>query len=94
MIDGRFHFADDKNDGLGLGRFINASKRGENKANLKWGAWNENKQAFAIRTMYKGRQIAKKAVRKGQEFFISYGSGYWRWVEKQKALKEIERTHK
>jgi hypothetical protein len=34
------------------------------------------------------------AVRKRQEFFISYGSGYWRWVEKQKALKEIERTHK
>jgi hypothetical protein len=34
------------------------------------------------------------AVKKGQEFFISYGPGYWKWNAKEEKRKTMNRKHR
>jgi hypothetical protein len=73
IVDGQFHFGD------GVGRYINAARKGNQRANVYFGNWNEKGQYFPIKT-YARAEACKKggskttgvAVKKGQEFFISY----------------------
>jgi hypothetical protein len=81
-IDGRVHFGKSK------GRFFNAPPHGK-RANSRFGH-RRGKDAdlghtVVIRAISRPRGVAKSrtvAIQKGEEIFISYGSGYWNRAKK------------
>jgi hypothetical protein len=78
-----------------LGRFINGSKPGLIKANVILGQFDYNKQAFPIRTKNKPKKCKDPiAVKKGEEFILTYGAGYWNRMRTMKRTFEEDRSHK
>jgi len=73
IIDGKYNFSDS------LGRYINAPPRGS-KTNVVWG-FEQLGGKVAIRAK---KTRNKLAVKRGNEFVISYGRGYWKNEEKRK----------
>ncbi len=72
-IDGKVNFGESKR------RYINAPPKGI-KANYKWGSTKLGHDII-IRIISKPKGVSKLrtiAVYEGEEFFISYGSGYWK----------------
>lgn len=69
MVDGRTHFGD------GIGRYINGSLTGI-KSNVRLGRWNDKQKGFPV--------VTKKPVKKGGEFILSYGVGYWNALRSSK----------
>jgi len=73
IIDGKYNFADY------LGRYINAPPRGSKK-NVAWG-FEQIGGKVAIRA---SKSRNKVALKRGNEFLISYGRGHWKNEEKKK----------
>ena len=86
IVDGK------KNFGTGKGRYINGSKRGKTKANAYIGMWDDHRQGFAVRVKAKPSGCRSKiGVKSGKEFIISYGSGYWARMRREKERREETR---
>jgi hypothetical protein len=76
-IDGKYNFGDSK------GRYINSPPVGK-KANCIFGHTKIG-HSIMIRAIQKPKNICKNrkiAIYAGEEFFLSYGAGYWKGKKK------------